>query len=69
MQGDIMIGKGWKEADGSMLCFRTTKPNPQGHYFSVCGRDYDPVKRYFELQLGRHSGDADFKLEWERRGF
>lgn len=69
MQGSSMLGKGWKEVDGAMLCFRATRPNSQGHYFSVRGRDYERVKRYFELQLGRHLGAADFKLEWERRGF
>lgn len=68
MQGVSMLGKGWREAGGNMLCFRATRPNSQGRYFCVRGLDYERVKRYFELQLGRHLGDVDFKLEWERRG-
>ena len=68
MQGNSLLCKGWREVCGTMLCFRATLPNSQGHYLSVRGRDYERAKRYFELQLGRHLGDVDFKLEWERRG-
>jgi len=68
MQGAEMLAKGWQEADGTMLCFRATRPNAQGYYFSVRDRDFGRIKRYFELLTGRHYGDADFKLEWERRG-
>ena len=64
-----MLGKGWKEADGAMLCFTATLPTSHGHYLRVRGRDYERAKRYFELQLSRQLGDADFKLAWERRGF
>lgn len=69
IQGSSMLCKGWKEPDGTTLCFRATRPNSQGHYLSVRGQGYERVKRYFELQFGRHFGGADFKLEWERRGF
>ena len=69
MQGNRVIGKGWKEANGTMLCFRTTQPSSQGHYLSVRGQDYECVKRYFELRLGSHWGEPGFKLEWELRGF